>query len=139
MNHSSFVTRRLTNAENEEITKKRKIIVGYNIVISVAIAVWWQERHLVKEPSEDLRGARELYLRRLYYGSERACKEQLRLSKDAFNSLCRKLRENGLLRETCYVSIEEAVAMFLYVLAHNLKNRVVKFQFMRYGETVSRH
>uniref|UniRef100_A0A5B6Z2Q3 Uncharacterized protein n=1 Tax=Davidia involucrata TaxID=16924 RepID=A0A5B6Z2Q3_DAVIN len=126
------------NNEIDERTKKRKVIVGSYIISSVAIAVWWHERHMVKEPSQDFRLAREFYLRRLYYGTDRVCIEQLRLNKDSFNSLCKKLHEKGGLRETSHVRIEEAVAMFLYILAHNLKNRVVKFQFMRSGETVSR-
>lgn len=38
-----------------------------------------------------------------------------------------------------YVSTEEQVAMFLSVLAHHKKNRVVKFKFRRSGQTVSHY
>ncbi|TYK26508.1 retrotransposon protein [Cucumis melo var. makuwa] len=31
------------------------------------------------------------------------------------------------------------VAMFLHVLAHDVKNRVIQRKFVRFGETVSRH
>lgn len=35
--------------------------------------------------------------------------------------------------------IDEQVAMFLYILAHHHKNRVIKGNFGRSGETVSRY
>ena len=31
------------------------------------------------------------------------------------------------------------VALFLHILAHHVKNRVIKFRFLRSGETISRH
>ncbi|XP_038896714.1 uncharacterized protein LOC120084975 [Benincasa hispida] len=37
------------------------------------------------------------------------------------------------------VNIEEMVAIFLHILAHDVKNRVGRRQFVRSGETVSRH
>src|SRR3954467_12342485 len=37
------------------------------------------------------------------------------------------------------VCCEEQVAMFLHILAHHSKNRVIKFLFKRSGETVSRY
>ncbi|XVF02700.1 hypothetical protein REPUB_Repub04eG0197000 [Reevesia pubescens] len=35
--------------------------------------------------------------------------------------------------------IDEQVATFLYIIAHHLKNRVVRHYFKRSGETISRH
>ncbi|KAL3500624.1 hypothetical protein ACH5RR_039717 [Cinchona calisaya] len=37
------------------------------------------------------------------------------------------------------MTLEEIVAMFVYVLAHHKKNRTVAHKFLRSGETVSRH
>ncbi|XLR65108.1 hypothetical protein S83_015780, partial [Arachis hypogaea] len=36
------------------------------------------------------------------------------------------------------MSIEEMVAMFLHIIAHDVKIRVIKRQFMRSEETISR-
>ena len=93
--------------------------------------------HIVKEPYFDFKVAREIYLRRLYYGNNRVCVEQLRLNKHCFTVLCTNLREHCGLRDTRNITVEEAVAMFLYVLAHNFNNRTVNFNFIRSGETVS--
>ena len=35
--------------------------------------------------------------------------------------------------------MEEQLARFLHILAHNVKNRTVNFFFRRSGETISRH
>ena len=37
------------------------------------------------------------------------------------------------------IDVEEMVAMFLHILAHDVKNRMIQKEFARSGETVSRH
>ncbi|KAL3506912.1 hypothetical protein ACH5RR_032294 [Cinchona calisaya] len=49
------------------------------------------------------------------------------------------IRDIGGLRDTRNMTLEEIVAMFVYVLAHHKKNRTVAHKFLRSGETVSRH
>jgi len=62
----------------------------------------------------------------------------LRLSKNAFFNLCRILEEKGGLVRTRNVPTTEAVVMFLHILAHNLKYRVVQFSCCRSKETKNR-
>ena len=45
----------------------------------------------------------------------------------------------GGLKRSKNMEIDEQVAMFLHVLAHNVKNRVIISRFRRSGETISRH
>ncbi|KAL8546196.1 hypothetical protein ACS0TY_006058 [Phlomoides rotata] len=45
----------------------------------------------------------------------------------------------GGLSSSRNVIVSEKVAMFFSVLAHHTKNRCVKFQFRRSGQTVSKH
>ncbi|KAK2644417.1 hypothetical protein Ddye_019612 [Dipteronia dyeriana] len=65
--------------------------------------------------------------------------KQLRINRLAFTNLCTMLENRGGLRAYRYLQIDEQVAMFLHILAHHVKNRVIKFQFMRSGETVSKY
>lgn len=58
---------------------------------------------------------------------------------DTFIKLCSMLKTVGQLRDTRKMNVDEQVAMSLHILAHHMKNRAVKFRFMRSGETVSRH
>ncbi|XP_057997501.1 uncharacterized protein LOC131176465 [Hevea brasiliensis] len=53
----------------------------------------------------------------------------------AFVDLCDILVRNGGLRPTLRVFIEEQVAKTLYLLGHNVSNRVLGFFFCRSGET----
>ena len=78
-------------------------------------------------------------LNRLIYGSDIACMEQLRMDRHTFTMLCSMLRTIGKLKDSKYVDVEEMVALFLHILAHHVKNRVIKFRFLRSEETISRH
>ncbi|KAL8523705.1 hypothetical protein ACS0TY_013609 [Phlomoides rotata] len=67
------------------------------------------------------------------------CKDHLRMNTDYFNRLCYFLRNLGGLRDTRNVSISEQVAIFLTVLSHHTKNRVIKHSFKRSGFTISKY
>ncbi|KAH6826465.1 hypothetical protein C2S53_014319 [Perilla frutescens var. hirtella] len=67
------------------------------------------------------------------------CVVNLRMDRNAFGRLCQLLRDLGGLVDGRYVSIQEQVSMFLSVLAHHKKNRVVRFDFWRSGQTCSRY
>jgi hypothetical protein len=71
-------------------------------------------------------------------GSDRSY-DIIRMSPEAFLNLCTLLRDRGGLTHTRRASIEEQVAKFLYIVGHNVRNRVMSFFFRRSGETVSRH
>ncbi|XP_047978542.1 uncharacterized protein LOC125220411 [Salvia hispanica] len=79
------------------------------------------------------------YINRLVRVNDRVCLDNLRVDRNAFARLCIMLRETGELADGRYVSIEQQVAMFLGILAHHKKNRVVKFEFWRSGYTVSKY
>ena len=66
-------------------------------------------------------------LNRLIYGSDIACMEQLRMNRHTFTMLCSMLCTIGKLKDSKYVDVEEMVALFLHILAHHVKNRVIKF------------
>nr|KAJ0218979.1 hypothetical protein LSAT_V11C300104770 [Lactuca sativa] len=61
------------------------------------------------------------------------------MNRVTFVKLCRMVEIDGKLKASRYLQIDEQVAIFLYVLAHHVKNRVAKFQFRRSGETISKH
>ncbi|KAK9275429.1 hypothetical protein L1049_022694 [Liquidambar formosana] len=56
-----------------------------------------------------------------------------------FAKLCDLLRTIGKLKDTKHVTVEEMTTMFLHILAHHVKNRVIINKFMRSGETISRY
>ncbi|XP_057809131.1 uncharacterized protein LOC131023606 [Salvia miltiorrhiza] len=78
------------------------------------------------------------HMNRLVGVSDVDCLENLRMDRNTFGRLCTLLRESGGLSDGRHIRVEEQVAMFLSVLAHHKKNRVVRFDFWRSGQTVSR-
>ncbi|XP_042018060.1 uncharacterized protein LOC121765860 isoform X1 [Salvia splendens] len=61
------------------------------------------------------------------------------MDRNTFGKLCRILTEQGGLLTGKCLGIEEHVAIFVGVLAHHNKNRVVRFSFFRSGSTVSHY
>ncbi|KAI5326963.1 hypothetical protein L3X38_026359 [Prunus dulcis] len=114
------------------------IILGIITSMIAIVVARYNENYLVKEPSRDWDEERQCRLNRLYNGKEVDCIEQLRVSKNAFKSLCTILHEIGGLAQIRNVSIEESVAIFLNILSHNLKFRVIGFDYYHSKETISR-
>lgn len=72
-------------------------------------------------------------------GPDDLCREMFRMDKHVFHRLSNTLRHRGMLRDTAGVMIEEQLAIFLNVVGHNERNRVIQERFQHSGETISRH
>ncbi|XVF86105.1 hypothetical protein PTKIN_Ptkin18bG0014400 [Pterospermum kingtungense] len=60
------------------------------------------------------------------------------MDRRCFTKLCHLLTTEGRLETSKNISVEEIIVSFLHILAHHTKNRVVKRQIARLGETISR-
>ncbi|XP_042059657.1 putative nuclease HARBI1 [Salvia splendens] len=78
-------------------------------------------------------------LDRLVRVSDRSCIDNLRMDRNTFGRLCRILHCRAGLVDQKFVTVEEQVAMFLSILAHHKKTRVVGHDFTRSSETVSKY
>ncbi|EEF31599.1 uncharacterized protein LOC8263895 isoform X2 [Ricinus communis] len=72
-------------------------------------------------------------------GQSDRCLENFRMDKQVFYKLCDILQAKGLLRHTNRIKIEEQLAIFLFIVGHNLRTRAVQELFRYSGETISRH
>lgn len=72
---------------------------------------------------------RKEYMHRLVYESDDTCLHQLRKNRSTFSKLCNTLQMGVTLKASKYLQVDKQVQIFLYVLAHHVKNRVVKFLF----------
>ncbi|KAM6550924.1 hypothetical protein CsatB_000732 [Cannabis sativa] len=61
------------------------------------------------------------------------------MDKDVFKLYCGVLKEKNLLKNSCYLSVEEQVPMFLYVIGHNEQHRVVAERFQYSTSTTSEY
>ncbi|KAL8484895.1 hypothetical protein ACS0TY_027260 [Phlomoides rotata] len=79
------------------------------------------------------------HLNRLCLLRDSDCLSNLRMDQNTFAQLCILLRDLRGLTNQKYAGVEEQVSMFLSVLAHHKKQSVVKFDYQRSGQTVSRY
>ncbi|PPD76415.1 hypothetical protein GOBAR_DD26660 [Gossypium barbadense] len=79
--------------------------------------------------------AKRDYVKRLVYASDETCIEQVRMNRTVFFKLCEMLESIGGLKSSRFMLVDEEVAMFLHIISHHLKNRVIKHYFRRSGET----
>lgn len=70
--------------------------------------------------------------------SDLACIENTCMDRRTFSILCQHLRTIGGLKGTKNMDVEEMVAIFLHIISHDVKNRIIRRQFARSGETISR-
>jgi hypothetical protein len=63
----------------------------------------------------------------------------LHMRRTPFFQLCELLKSRNLLRDSIHSSVEEQVAMFLHVVRHNQRFRVIHQSWRRSVETVSRY
>ncbi|KAL4556339.1 hypothetical protein LXL04_038988 [Taraxacum kok-saghyz] len=75
----------------------------------------------------------------IVYESDTMSISRIRMSRTSFKKLCHMLETFGGLKQSRNMDIDKQVAMFLHILAHNVKNRVIISRFRRSGETISRH
>ena len=73
------------------------------------------------------------------HDNDESCISQFRMNRIAFFKLCEMLENIGGLRPTRNMTIDEQVAMFLHIISHHLKNRVIRQNFQRSGETISQY
>ncbi|KAH6826891.1 hypothetical protein C2S53_016611 [Perilla frutescens var. hirtella] len=65
------------------------------------------------------------------------CLDHLRMNRNTFGHLCFLLENVGGLVPTRHVQLPEQVVMFLSMLAHHTKNRIVKYNFKWSGYTIN--
>ncbi|TYK07535.1 retrotransposon protein [Cucumis melo var. makuwa] len=96
-------------------------------------------KHLPHTPPNTRHRIRELAYFHMIHESDLVCRQSTRMDRRTFAILCHLLRNVAGLSSTEIVDVEEMVAMFLHVLAHDVKNRVIQREFVRSCETVSRY
>ncbi|XP_048492671.2 uncharacterized protein LOC104902848 isoform X1 [Beta vulgaris subsp. vulgaris] len=122
--------------DNDEDLELVIQVIGFILVV---VGAWYGQRYRVNEVTWnecERAQTRATWINTLR--NNRICCEQLRLDIRCFEKLCHTLQSKGDLMTTRNVTIKEIVALFLHVLAHDLKNRKMQALFARSGETISR-
>ncbi|XP_040958591.1 uncharacterized protein [Gossypium hirsutum] len=82
---------------------------------------------------------RENYINSILYSGDQYCINMIRMRPIAFFNLCDILSRNNLLQSTKSVNIKEQVLIFLHIIGHNVRFRVIGSRYYRSTETVHRY
>ncbi|KAL0560650.1 hypothetical protein IC582_001059 [Cucumis melo] len=98
------------------------------------------DRKRIEHTSFDSRHrVRQLAYFRLIHESDLCCPQSTLMDRRCFAILFHLLRTTVRLVGTEVIDVEEMVAMFLHIVVHDVKNRMIQREFVRFCETVSRH
>lgn len=104
-----------------------------------AAAGYYYYNSITRQPPRSLSPQESGFMTEVLNGHDDGCREMFRMDKNVFHKLCDILRKRGVLRDTAGVMIEEQLAIFLNIIGHNERNRVIQERFQHSGETISRH
>ena len=134
------LTTRLRRQRRQELLEWFNDVV--RVVVFIVMSLWiimvkrqTDRRHIGHFPSNVNRSS---ILLRYVYESDTMSISQIRMTRMCCKKSCDLLETYGVLRTTRFISTEEQVAMFLHIIAHNVKNRVMICRFHRSGDTISR-
>ncbi|XP_059656218.1 uncharacterized protein LOC132303127 isoform X2 [Cornus florida] len=104
-----------------------------------AAAGYYYYNSITKQPCRSVSPSGSGFMTEILNGDHDVCREMFRMDKHVFHKLSETLRQRGMLRDTAGVMIEEQLAIFLNIVGHNERNRVIQERFQHSGETISRH
>ncbi|KAL0534506.1 hypothetical protein IC582_028797 [Cucumis melo] len=117
---------------NAFITSQRQLLLMSNLLNN-------DMKRITHIPHDIRHKIRQLAYVRMINASDLVCHQSTRMDRRWFVILCHLLRTIGGLTSTEVVDVEEMVAMFIHILAHDVKNRVIQREFMQSGETIFCH
>ena len=122
---------------------KAAILASVASVVYVGVALLRKlrrrRRELPRAPYVNHIAEREEYINSILHGIEGHCVNQIRMKPIAFHNLCHILTEGEYVRPTIHMSITEQVFIFLHIICHNVRFRVIGSRIYRSTETVHRY
>ncbi|XP_022019300.1 uncharacterized protein LOC110919337 [Helianthus annuus] len=113
------------------------------VIVFILLCWYWKRLDSKRKRNEKIRDLNSAltghaYTQELLHGTSTQCHELMRLSRDAFVLLCNHFKEKNWLQSSRSISFEEKLAMFLTVIGHNERFRMVKRRFQHSTETIHR-
>jgi hypothetical protein len=135
------------NIDMDPGSRRRQLIIR-GAALVVVVSAWFYVRFrrmstsrqgITYGPMSERDQERIANLRFIYHSDDTNGVDLLRMKRAPFFQLCDLFRTRGLLRDSIQSNVEEQVAMFLHVVGHNQRFRVIKLTFRRSIETISRY
>jgi hypothetical protein len=115
------------------------VAVVYAFFVSKLVQCQVARPRITYAPMSAMDEERHGNLNRIYNFNDVECVNMLRMRRTPLFQLREFLKSRNLLRDSIHSSVEEQVAMFLHVVGHNQRFRVIHQSWRRSVETVSRY
>ena len=115
------------------------VTVMYAYFVSMVFMARRSHPRITYAPMSAMDEEGQANLNKIYNCNDIECVSMLRMRRAPFFNLCNLLRDMNLLRDTVHSNVEDQVAMFLHVVGHNQRFRVIHQNFRRSIETGSRY
>ena len=129
------------------IEQRRMLAIKATTFVSVIYAYFMSRLRVARNsqlritysPMSAMDEERQANLNKIFNCNDIECVNMLCMHRAPFFNLCNLLRDRNLLRDTINSTVEEQVAMFLHVVGHNQRFRVIHQIFRRSMKTVNRY
>ncbi|XP_020266770.1 uncharacterized protein LOC109842285 [Asparagus officinalis] len=131
--------------DDEEVVKRMCVGAAFSVMVIIFTflgSIKRPRRSIRSGPSEEnLRRekTRADLMRRIFHGYSDSCQNFVRMRPAAFMKLASLMRKLDLLKDSRNVTVEEQLVITLNILGHKSKNRTMRTQFIRSGDTVSKY
>ena len=127
--------------------QRRMLMIKAVVFVSVIYAYFMSRLRVARNsqprityaPMSAMDEERQANLNKIFNCNDIECVNMLRMCRAPLFNLCNLLRDINLLRDTINSTVEEQVAMFLHVVGHNQRFRVIHQTFRRSMKTVGRY
>jgi hypothetical protein len=121
---------------------RRRAAAAVIVAVAACFFMWFRRRAedsctVTYGPMAERDKQRMNNLRYIYESDDVHCVNLLRMKRPLFQ-LCDLFRSRELITDSIHASVKEQVAMFLHVVGHNERFRVVDLTFRRSAKTISR-
>ena len=122
------------NTDSDYDSKEEKFWIVFPLVGKM---VAYFQRHYDKRPMRTSILCGKDYMAEVRDGNPTNCHDMFCVTLDLFYHLVDELKQHGYLKEGKGMYVQEAVAIFLYIVGHNTRMRPVGDRFQHSTETVS--
>lgn len=109
-----------------------------SVVVAITAALWYATTYVLKEPCRTSSLSGQDWVKELMKGNNRRFRENLRMTKSTYFSIREILLTSGHLQDSRYVSVDEKLCIFLYIIGQNATNRSSQERFQRSGWTINK-
>ena len=114
-------------------------MIGKKELLALGFGLWYTVAYLIKEPCHTSVFTGEIWVQELLHGNDRRFRNSFRMNKFTYQTIKTMLVKRGLLQPTKHITVDEQVAIFLFIVGGAASNRCAQERFQRSGSTINKY